>query len=161
MCSACAITSVNLMQVCSTPFSRLINSEAREFLGSYVIQAKFLIFFSIAVICVIVLRRLLEIMRSKKFFWLAIIITASLSGVFTWCQNFFFIQFFSQFKLSVMIIEVFWERHLFETAFAQARREVVLTRNESTILTLYLFWENLQREITCQYTDINSIRLLI
>ena len=35
-----------------------------------------------------------------------------------------------------MILEVFWERHLFERALTQARIEIILTRNESTIFIL-------------------------
>ncbi|MBQ6773357.1 MAG: hypothetical protein IJP48_04755 [Synergistaceae bacterium] len=56
-------------------------SESLEFFRSYIIQAEFLMYLSLAVICVVILCLLLNIIRSKKFFWITLIIIASLSGI--------------------------------------------------------------------------------
>ena len=106
-------------------------AEAVEFFTAYVIQAKFFVNVLIAVICILVLRWLLSKITPKIF--LAIAIIAPLSGIFAVFQDFALIQFFTPYRFPVMVFEVLRENYLLDKAMTQARREVTLTRNDSTI----------------------------
>lgn len=106
-------------------------AEAGEFITAYVIQTKFLLNVLIAVVCVIVLRWLFSKFTPKVF--LAIAIIAPLSGIFAIFQDFALIQFFTPYRFPVMLGEVLFENYLSDQAMAQARKEVTLTRNGSTI----------------------------